>query len=94
MIKASDLIKQQSKKNKRKLDTFDKIYKKIESKILQESSGNYYFTLYEIPKFIIGIPLYNVAEAGLYLSKQLTNNGFIVEIYETNKLLISWFPKK
>lgn len=94
MIKAGDLIKQQSERNKTKHDTFDKIYKNIENKIRISSFGNNYFTIYEIPEFIFGIPLYNIMEASLYIIEKLNNNGFKVEYFEPNKLLINWLPNK
>jgi len=94
MIKAGDLIKQQTERNKKKHDTFDKIYKNIENKIRISSIGNNYFTIYEIPEFILGIPLYNIMEASSYIVKKLNNNGFKVEYFEPNKLLINWLPNK
>jgi hypothetical protein len=92
MIKASDLVKQQHEKDKRKFDTYNKIYKKIEKKISLESAANNYYTLYEIPELILGIPLFNVRESSLYIKKQLEKNGFKVDHYDPNKLLITWLP--
>lgn len=92
ILKAKDLIKQQKERDKRKHDTFNKIYKKIEKRISIASIGNSYFTMYEIPEFILGIPLYNIIEAVSYIKVKLTHNGFTVEYYKPNILLISWLP--
>ena len=94
MIKASDLVKEQHDKDKRKLDTYNKIYIKVEQKIKSVSSSNNYFTLYEVPQLILGIPLYDITETCLYISKKLKKNGFNVEYYKPNKLLIIWLPSK
>jgi hypothetical protein len=94
LIKAEDLIKDQYERNKRKQDTFNKIYKNIENKIKIASIGNNYYTVYEIPEFILGIPLYCTKDAIIYLKKKLVENGFYVEHFEPNILLINWLPKK
>jgi hypothetical protein len=93
ILKAKDLIKQQKERDKRRHDTFNKIYKKIEKRISIASIGNSYFTMYEIPEFILGIPLYNIIEAVNYIKDKLIYNGFTVEYYKPNILLISWLPK-
>jgi hypothetical protein len=94
MIKAGDLIKQQTERSKKKYDTFDKIYKNIENKIRIASHGNNYYTTYEIPEFILGIPLYKTQEASLYIMEKLKKNEFNVEYFEPNTLLINWLDDK
>ena len=94
MVKASDLIKEQNERNDKKKSTFKKIYKKIEQKIYVANSINDYYILYEVPEFILGIPLYSINEAITYIKHKLKKNGFKVEYYLPNKLLIEWFPKK
>jgi hypothetical protein len=93
MVKADSLIKEQKKRDIIKTETFDKILKKIEKKIIFASSGNYYYTWYSIPEFIVGLPLYSLKDCMIYIKKKLENDGFEVELYEPNILLIKWFPK-
>jgi hypothetical protein len=90
IIKASDLCKEQKERTKQKTITFDKIYKNIENKIKIASMGNNYFTVYEIPEFILGIPLYNMMESVVYLIDKLQSNGFKTEHFKPNILLINW----
>lgn len=93
MVKADELIHQQKEREKVKFVTFDKIYSNIEKKILKASSTNYYYIWSEIPKFLIGYPQYNLNECCEYLIYKLSKNNFIIETYDPNILLISWFPK-
>jgi len=94
MVKAEDLRKDQNERNAKKKKTFKKIYNKIEQKISIANSINNFYILYEIPEFILGIPLYSITEALSYIKHKLKKNGFKVEYYQPNKLLIEWFPNK
>jgi hypothetical protein len=93
MVKAQDLINSQKEREKIKFKTFSKIYDTIEKKINLASSSNFYYVWYEIPEFIIGFPLYNLDECKKHIVKQLNDNGFNVEIFDDNIILIQWFPK-
>jgi hypothetical protein len=90
-VKASDLIKVQQEKEVRKTDTYYKIYKLVEKKICIASSSNLYYTWYQIPEFFVGLPLYSLSECINYIENKLSKNGFTVEYYEPNILLIKWF---
>lgn len=94
MVKADDLIKQQQERESRKFITFEKIYKMVEKKINIASSGDFYYTWYEIPEFLVGLPLYSLVECKIYIEKKLKENNFETEYYNPNILLIKWFPKK
>lgn len=93
MVKADKLIKEQKKKDNIKKETFNKILLKIEKKIILASAANYYFTWYTIPEFIIGLPLYSLPECKDYIIKEMNKNGFTIEFFLPNILLIKWFPK-
>jgi hypothetical protein len=94
MVKADELIKEQNERNERKKVTYKKIYKTIEKKITFASAGDNYFILYEVPEIIFGIPIYSLNEAVSYVTKKLLKNGFTVQFYKPNKLLVGWLPKK
>ncbi len=93
MVKADDLINQQKEREKIKFITYDKIYSNIEKKIVKASSTNFYYIWYEVPQYLIGYPQYNLNDCLEYLILKLKKNGFSIEPYEPNILLISWFPK-
>ena len=94
MVKASELIKEQQERETWKNKTFSKIYTNIDKKIIIASSANNYYTWYQIPEFIVGLPLYNLLDCKLYIENKLKENGFITEFFEPNILFITWFPKK
>ena len=50
--------------------------------------------MYIIPKFIYGVPLFNLAECIKYLYEKLTENGFKVYYTHPNLLVISWLHLK
>jgi len=91
MVKATDLVKQQKKREERKKITFEKIYSVIEKKIIMASAGDFYYTWYQIPEFLVGLPMYSVDECQNYIQDKLKLNGFVVEFFLPNILLIKWF---
>lgn len=93
MVKAQDLINSQKEREKSKYKIFAKVYSNIEKKISLASGCNFYYVWYEIPEFLIGSPLYNLDECRKAVVLQLKDNGFDVEEFENNILLVKWFPK-
>ena len=92
MVKAIDLISVQKYRESKKYITFDKIYKNIENKIKLSSDSNNYYTWYQIPEFLIGLPFYSLPDCILYIDKKLNDDGFATTIYNNNLILITWFP--
>jgi hypothetical protein len=90
MVKAVELIKQQKEREDRKFITFEKIYKIVEKKICFASSGDFYHTWYEMPEFLVGMPMYSRDECRKYITEKLLLNGFKIDLFEPNILLISW----
>jgi hypothetical protein len=93
MVKAEDLIKKQKEREDRKYLTFEKIYELVEKKICTASAGDFYYTWFQVPEMLIGLPLYSRNECQQYIIKKLEKNGFETEFFEPNILLIKWFPK-
>lgn len=92
MVKASDLIKQQKEREDRKFLTFEKVFKLVEKKIYYASSGNFYTTWYQIPTFLIGLPLYSVDDCAKYITNKLNKDGFETEIVKSDIIIIKWSP--
>jgi uncharacterized protein (DUF302 family) len=90
MIKASDLIKEQKQRKKHLEKTYHKIYSYVEKKIIECNNINMSQCYYEIPTFMLNLPLYSFDECRDYIIKQLKNNGFNVVIYNPKVLLIKW----
>lgn len=94
MINANNLIKQQQERETRKILTFEKIYTRVEKTINSASLGNFFYTWYEIPEFIVGLPLYSLSECIKYIQNKLLENEFNSELIGSNVLIITWFPNK
>jgi DNA-binding transcriptional regulator YhcF (GntR family) len=93
MVKASDIIKEQTERENVKYKTFAKIYKNIEKKIILASSLNLTSVWYEIPLILIGSPYYNYKDCVKSIVKQIKADGFKVEQIQ-NYLIIKWDKKK
>ena len=90
MVKAQDLINEQTWREKHKEKIYKKIYKKVEIKIIQASNMNLYECWYQIPEFLFNIPLYNLEGCKNYLQHKLTNDGFNIYFTDVNIIVISW----
>ena len=95
MINIDDLHKQK----KTKIDSKNKIYEtlllKCHNKIKTTASiiENPNHCFYVVPKYIYGIPIYNLNNCIMYVVKALMNNGFDVFYTSPNLLFISWEGK-
>lgn len=90
MVKAEDLIKEQEEKNEIRKKCYKKVYKRIETKIVQVNSVNESQCWYEIPEFILGIPLYSFEDCKKYIIEKLKKNGFKSKMINDNVILIDW----
>lgn len=92
MVKAIDLINEQQERDKLKHKTYKKIYKRIETKIIQSSSMNLYECWYQIPEFLFNVPLYNLDGCKEYLLNKIKADGFKVSFtgIDNNIIVISW----
>ena len=52
------------------------------------------YCFYQVPEFIIGLPLYDVKELRNYIINSLKNNGFELLYIEPNWLFIYWNIKE
>ena len=90
MVKASDILEQQNELKENKKKTYRKILDRINQKIKTTGSSTNRCCWYEIPEFILGLPIYKLDECAEYIMKKLKNNGFKVNLVNNNILIISW----
>ena len=90
MVKADELVKEQQERDKEKTKLFKKVYKLAEKKIINCSKINLYQCIFEIPHFVLNVPLYSIDNCKNYIIERLKTNGFKVEILNQNTLLIKW----
>ena len=80
-------------KTLRRMELYDSILKKCHSRILYNSSLQRTYCFYQIPEFVIGVPLYDVIELRKYIMNSLKTNGFELLYVEPNWLFIQWNVK-
>lgn len=90
MVKVDDLVQEQDERNKKRNKIYKKIYKLVEKKIIDINKYNLSEMIYEIPYFMINIPLYSMDGCREYLVKKLNDDGFKVQCLENNKIFIDW----
>lgn len=84
------LYESSRKKELSKFETFDKILQRCHNKITLYAENRKTECIYEVPEFIIGVPLYNINELKEYLVSSLNKNGFILKQIPPNWIYISW----
>ena len=92
MININDLFSGQEEKEKHKEEIYDNVLKKCHQRIIRSTKLNPYinYCFYIVPKFVYGIPLYNI--------EKCINNSFSDEnihqiIYENAGLTFYDYPK-
>jgi hypothetical protein len=95
MVKAMDLFSEQKQRELHKMKIYKKVYKRIEKKIILASSMNLYQCWYQIPEFLLNVPLYNLEDCKRFLEREFIHDGF--QVYFTgdfnNVIVISWDKK-
>tara|TARA_B110000285_G_C14600264_1_gene370347 strand:- start:112 stop:540 length:429 start_codon:yes stop_codon:yes gene_type:complete len=89
-LNIDDLYETIDEKNNKRLEKFDGILTKIHSRIKYNSNLERTFCFFQIPEFIIGVPLYNVSDLRNYIINSLKRNGFHIVYIDPNWLYISW----
>lgn len=79
-----------NERNTKRLEKFDDILKKVHNRILYNANLEKTYCFFQIPEFIIGVPLYNVSDLKNYLITSLKKDRFTLIYVEPNWLFISW----
>ena len=90
MVKAEDLVREQQEREHKRKKYFKKVYKLVEKRIVDSSKINLYQCYYDIPHFIINVPIYSIKECREYIVSKLKSNGFRVDITSETTIIISW----
>ena len=92
MINISELCQEKIEKEQAKKNIYDNVLKNCHNRIILSSKMYPYqqWCFYVIPKYIYGIPLYNLNNCINYLVVHLTKNGFTVNYTHPNLLIINW----
>ena len=74
----------------KRLELYNSILEKIHHRIKYNAELEKTYCFYNIPGFIIGVPLYDIKELTTYVITALKKNGFKLLYIDPNWLFISW----
>jgi hypothetical protein len=89
-INIYDLYSEFNKKNMRKLEVFDKALLMCHNRIKDSVTYGKLTILYEVPHFIIGMPVFDHNKCIAFVIRKLRDDGFHVKYYFPNVLYVSW----
>lgn len=91
-VDIDELYEKQKTSDLKKLEIYNKILNKIHNKIKIQARlcKNEQWCWYQIPSVLIGVPEYNFITCINFIIEKLNDNGFLVNFYKPNLLLISW----
>jgi hypothetical protein len=92
MLKARDVIQEQENQRERRMSAMRPVLSQIYAQIKKQAihSTDAPCTIFEVPKFVFGYPLFKISEAREYLINVLSESGFAVWPVNNDYLLISW----
>ena len=89
-LNIGELYETINNKNKVRMEKFDMILQRIHSRIKYNARLEKTYCFFQIPEFIIGVPLYNVSDLRNYIINSLKRNGFHILYIDPNWVYISW----
>ena len=75
------------------MEVYDETLQKCHKRIKYNSSLQRTYCFFQIPEFIIGVPLFDPQEMKTYIINSLKTNGFQLIYVEPNWLFITWNSK-
>ena len=89
-----DLYRGIQQKKMKRIKSYDTVLSKCYAHIQKAADTELFQTFFEVPVFIVGLPLYDLNHCTAYIITQLRNNGFLVTYYFPRILYISWEIKE
>ena len=92
-LNIKDLYSTINSKNVKRMEIYDNILQKCHQRIKYNSTMERVYCFFQIPEFIIGVPIYNVEELKVYIMNSLKKDGFDYLYVDPNWLFITWEHK-
>jgi len=70
--------------------SMDNVLERCHNKIRSASKKELSRIYFEVPEFVIGLPVYKLNDCILHIMKSLNQNGFVVKYFFPKLLYISW----
>ena len=85
-----DLYRTIQHKKQKRVRSYDAVLSKCYSHIQKAADSELFQTFFEVPVFLVGVPLFDLNQCTAYIITQLRNNGFLVKYFFPKILYISW----
>jgi hypothetical protein len=85
-----DLHNTINKKKHVRTNIYNSILNKCHNKIKQAAEKELISTFFNIPSYVVGLPLFDISECSKYIFDHLQQNGFKVSFLSLNIIHISW----
>lgn len=93
-LSLQELYRERNLQRSQEIQTFHKVLEVCHHHIRMAAQGGDLYTLYDVPAFMIGVPLFNQRNCCDYIMTQLKKIGLYVEEHPNREftLFISWDP--
>ena len=93
MITVNQINKIEDARRKVKKEIYKKIFEQFSRKIQVSVDAKQRQVFLQVPSFLIGYPMFDVATAAVYLKRQLELSGFKVVALSEDTFNVSWYRK-
>lgn len=89
-INMKELYSTINEKTLKRMEIYDEVLQKCHKRIKYNATLQRTYCFFQIPEFIIGVPLFDPQELKTYVINSLKTNGFQLLYVEPNWLFIYW----
>lgn len=89
-INILNLHEEINRKKERRILHFQRVLQTCHRKIKNASKQEHTRVYFDVPEFVLGLPVFNLSECITYLFTKLKENGFFVRFIPPKILYISW----
>lgn len=92
MLKARDVWDEQESRKQQRMAAMRPVLAQLYAKVKKQAihSPNAPYVVFEIPSYVFGYPIYQLAEAREYLLHTLQTTGYLVWVVDEKYLFVSW----
>jgi len=92
-LNMKDLYSTINEKTLKRMEIYDSVLQKCHARIKYNATLQRSYCFFQIPEFIIGVPLFDPNEMKTYIINSLKTNGFQLLYVEPNWLFVHWDVK-
>jgi hypothetical protein len=93
-LNISELRNRSQARQQRRVNVYNAVLSRCHTKIQTAAENEQFECVYDVPRYIMGLPLYNLDLCIDYLKDRLIANGFGVDYVFPKSLRVHWYPPK